>query len=239
MIDHGTGTVALALPSAETERVAGEARGLTARASALQVTDAGSYGAAAELRRACRGVLGAIGAVYRPLAKTLHEAHGHILAQERAQMAPVEAADRQLAARMLAWQDAEERRAREERRRLEELAREEAEAARREAETQALEDAAALERGGCHEAAAEVLEDAASQPPAEAPCIVVMSSVPKVIGISQRETWRFEVTDAAVIPREYLIPDEKRIGGVVRAMKGATRIPGVRVWPERSHAVRA
>lgn len=57
-------------------------------------------------------------------------------------------------------------------------------------------------------------------------------------GISKRTIWRFEITDLAALPREYLIPDEKRIGAVVRAMKGDAQIAGVRVYPETIVAVR-
>jgi uncharacterized protein with gpF-like domain len=44
------------------------------------------------------------------------------------------------------------------------------------------------------------------------------------------DRWVFEVTDPKAVPREYLMPDEKKIGGVVAAMKDETNIPGVRAW---------
>lgn len=53
-------------------------------------------------------------------------------------------------------------------------------------------------------------------------------------GASVIETWRWEVVDANAIPREYLIPDEKKINAVVRAAKENTNIPGVRTWVEKS-----
>lgn len=51
-------------------------------------------------------------------------------------------------------------------------------------------------------------------------------------GVSIRNHWVFEVEDASKIPRAYLKPDEKKIGEVVRQLKGDTSIPGVRVWNE-------
>ena len=36
----------------------------------------------------------------------------------------------------------------------------------------------------------------------------------------------------AALPREYLIPDRSAIGAAVRQLKGATQIPGVRVWQD-------
>ena len=56
-----------------------------------------------------------------------------------------------------------------------------------------------------------------------------VATAPKVKGISTRKKWSFEIVDVDKIPREYLVPNEVAIGGVVRALKGATNIPGVRV----------
>jgi hypothetical protein len=57
--------------------------------------------------------------------------------------------------------------------------------------------------------------------------------------VSTREVWKFEITDAAQIPREYLVVDEARIRKVVQALKGDAKIPGVRVYPERQIAAGA
>lgn len=53
---------------------------------------------------------------------------------------------------------------------------------------------------------------------------------PVVAGITRREEWDFEITDANAIPREYLVPDMARIRGVVKSLKGDTNIPGVRAY---------
>lgn len=48
-------------------------------------------------------------------------------------------------------------------------------------------------------------------------------------GVSgQAEYWVYEIVDASQIPREYMIPNETKIAGVVRALKGDTNIPGVK-----------
>jgi colicin import membrane protein len=64
-------------------------------------------------------------------------------------------------------------------------------------------------------------------------------STPKVRGVSKREVWKFEITDPALVPREYLVIDESKIRGVVQALKGATTIPGVRAYPDSQIAARA
>jgi len=69
------------------------------------------------------------------------------------------------------------------------------------------------------------------------PSTVVLPTVPTFAGISTRELWDFEIVDPAQLPREYLMPDEKAIRGVVKAMKGKTAIPGVRVFNRGSVAV--
>ncbi len=75
----------------------------------------------------------------------------------------------------------------------------------------------------------------------EAPVVVAPIIVPRIetpAGISYRESWKFEIINPDAVPREYLTIDDKKIGGVVRALKNETRIPGVRVWVEKTIAGR-
>ncbi len=65
------------------------------------------------------------------------------------------------------------------------------------------------------------------------------SSKPKVEGVAVSENWQYEIVDEGAIPREYLIPDEKKIRSAVKAMKGMTKIPGVRVYDAGTVRVRA
>lgn len=59
----------------------------------------------------------------------------------------------------------------------------------------------------------------------------------KVPGLSVRELWDGEVVDAAVIPREFLIPDVKALKAMTRARKGDPSIPGWRAFPTSSVAI--
>lgn len=54
--------------------------------------------------------------------------------------------------------------------------------------------------------------------------------------VSARERWTFEVVDAAKVPREYLMVDEKKIRALVNA--GVRSIEGVNIYPERGVTVR-
>lgn len=46
--------------------------------------------------------------------------------------------------------------------------------------------------------------------------------------------WKYEIVDPALIPRHYMKIDEVAIGKAVRASKGSTVIPGVRIFPEET-----
>lgn len=111
---------------------------------------------------------------------------------------------------------------------------------RRQAEEQARRDrefqqqrAARLAEQGRREEAQQANEQAAL---VQAP--VVQAATPQVSGIAMREVWRFEVTDPALLPREFLIVDERKLRAHVELHKGATSIPGVRVFSEKQIASR-
>lgn len=78
------------------------------------------------------------------------------------------------------------------------------------------------------------LEDAAA---VVAP-IVQMAAPEKQKGESTRDVWTYEVLDVNMIPREYLQPNEKALAGVARATKGSITIPGIRIFAEKTLAVK-
>lgn len=48
--------------------------------------------------------------------------------------------------------------------------------------------------------------------------------------VVSRKFWKFEIVDVDKVPREYMTPDLKAIGVVVRAKKDKAGIPGVRAF---------
>lgn len=118
---------------------------------------------------------------------------------------------------LLTYQQDEERKRREIEARAQEEARKQAEKLQRQAE-------AAAAKGKAEKA--EALQAAAAS--------VIVPIIPpttqKLVGISNRETWHFEITDFSKLPREWTMPDDKKLGSYVRAMKSETDIPGVRVF---------
>lgn len=91
------------------------------------------------------------------------------------------------------------------------------------AEDEALE--AALAAGDPQEA------DAILSAPVIVPSVVLPRTTPKT---KSAEHWKFRIINAAAIPVQFKIPDEVTLGRVVRAMKGATNIPGIEVYKVRA-----
>lgn len=116
--------------------------------------------------------------------------------------------------------------AEEERKRQEEENRLRLEALKQEEERR-LAEAAQLEAEGLKEEAEAVLDT-----PAPISMPTVERTTPKADMRLYRKTWKFRITNEMAIPREYLKPDEIKIGGVVRALKGKCNIPGIQVYEE-------
>lgn len=52
-------------------------------------------------------------------------------------------------------------------------------------------------------------------------------------GVSSRTDWEFEIINEDLIPREWLIPDLKAIGGAVSSTAGKISIPGIKCKPKQ------
>lgn len=63
--------------------------------------------------------------------------------------------------------------------------------------------------------------------------VIVPDNAPKADGTAIRENWTFRIVNEMEIPREYLIPDLKKIGAVAKALKNMAKIPGVEVYAEK------
>jgi hypothetical protein len=78
------------------------------------------------------------------------------------------------------------------------------------------------------------IDNSGSVPAIEVPFIPESPEKLKVSGVMNRTNWKFEIQDASRIPREFMKPDEVKIGQHVRKEKNKAYIPGVRVFPEKS-----
>lgn len=98
-----------------------------------------------------------------------------------------------------------------------------------EAKAELQEQADAFEEAGQGDAA-EILREQADhvQVPTKTEQLA-----PKVKGTRSRTNWEYEITDKDAIPATFMIIDEKAIAAIVRHQKGATNIPGVRVFSRK------
>ena len=239
--------------STEVTALESQATTLSQTVEALQVVDADTFAEAGELAKTMVVYIRRVGEVMDPIVEAAHRTHKVAVAQRDSLLKPAMTAKRILGDRMATWEQAQARlrkaaelAAQRERERLEREAREQAEAEQRrlqaEAETQRLEEAAALEARGDRDGAERLIA-------APVPAVVVVpelvfaprppvAAAPKVEGVSFRDEWTYEVVAPFQVPREYLEINHKALGAVVRGLKGATNIPGIRVYARRVSAVR-
>ncbi len=52
-------------------------------------------------------------------------------------------------------------------------------------------------------------------------------------GVIFVDVWKWELEDISKVPAEYLMVDTKKINGVVRSMKGDTKIPGIKIIKDK------
>ena len=200
-------------------------------AGAIVITTPEQRVAIGERRNLANAFIKSVREYFKPMKKAADDAHALLCQREKQALSPAEAEVADCTQAMRAWDAEQERLAAEERRRREEQARKDEEA-RRLAEAVALEQ----EAHATGDAALLAEADAVISEPITTPVVILPPAVPKVVGEVRRESWKFSVVDATKIPREYLVPDLVKIGGVVRAMKGATNIPGVRAYSDKSYA---
>ena len=213
---------------------------LLARAEALVVDSLESE----QVAWACVNAIGefkkGIEADFAAAKQGTHRAWKAVVAQEKGHLEALARPDEIVRGKLSTW-EAEKRRIQAE---IERKAREEAEKAtaelrrlaqeqaQKDAEERRLQEAVAAEAAGDTAQAEELLGTPVEAEPVEVPTVFVpVMSAPKVEGAGAMvEVWKFEITDARAVPREYLSINESAIGKVVQALKGAANIPGVRVY---------
>lgn len=203
------------------------------RARATTVTDGVTYTLAAELLRGIKALRQKIAETFDPHVKRAFEAHRALCKEKQDAEAPLTEAEGILKRALVAYDTEQDRIRRQEEQRLREEAR-------RQEEQRRLDEAAALELQAAETDDALLRQEAEElfAAPVEAPTVVVAKSTPKVAGISYREIWKYRVVDARKVPDEYKKVDDIKIGGVVRALKGGTKIPGIEVYAEKIAAAR-
>jgi hypothetical protein len=176
----------------------------------------------------------AIKEAFAPAKESAHRTHKNICELENRALNPILEAKKYLSRQIGSFDADQERLRREEEARLQRLADEQAAAeAKRIADEQAIADAIQLEAEGDKAGAEAVLNNPMPVPVISTP-VILERQTPKPL-----ERWTFRITDDSLIPREYLVPDEKAIAKIVSAMKGKTNIPGIQAYPDNGTRFKA
>jgi len=190
------------------------------QARALVIRDPETAQKASDLKDSIRQIRKKIADTFNPIIEKAHQAHKEALAKKKEAEAPLLEAEAILDRGLVEYKREQDRKAEEERKRI-------LEEARRQAEEAQLAAAVEVEKAGMKEEAELII----TQP------VIPMVSVPKteapkIQGVGFRSNWKFRIVNESLIPNEYKTIDMVKIGGVVRALKGATNIPGVEVYEE-------
>lgn len=166
------------------------------------------------------------------IAKMLEDArkglkNGPMLVYEKAEEAKLRAEEERIAAELKKKADAEAAAAAEIKRKEAEAARKEAERAKKRGD----EEAAAAARQRQEEAKAEQERIKTEAAQAVVPVVVLEKTTPTV---SRRMIRKFRMKNPAEVKRDYLMPDEKKIGAIVRALGKAAEqtVGGIEVYEE-------
>lgn len=228
------GSSALVLDTAE--RTLGSEVSLVERnATGVLIHDDESYAKAAEITKTIKQMQKKVKDYWEPLRVSAKKTYDDVLSKKKRMMDPLEQAEKILKKKMGTYTAAKER----ERQKREEAARKAAQA-----ETdRKLAEAAEAERNGdligaeMAMAEAEIMDDAAVS-------ISVASKAPKVDGVSTTKNWEIKSIDLSKVPVEFagvlLRPvDEKAALKLIRASKGAIKIPGIEYEETYSVSIRA
>lgn len=213
--------------TSETQAVVDRSESLALQLQTYKVTCQDEYNTAGEHLKSVKNATKQLDDLRMSMTKPLDESKKRIMDFFRKPQDILTVAEGALKRSMLAYQQEQERKRREEEARLQEKAR-------REAERLAARAEKADANGNAEKAA--ILRQEAQEKEMAAP--VVESRVEKVAGVSTKKVWKFEIINEDLIPREYMTPDEARIGKVVRATTGTMQIPGVRIYSEDTLAAR-
>ena len=127
---------------------------------------------------------------------------------------------------MVAWQAEVARIARIAQDKIDAEARAKAEAEKAELEAQAVK----LVQSGQIDQAADLV---AASEQIEANPVQLTVVQPVIQGVSTRTIWKFRIVDESKIPREYLSPNEVKLGAFARSTKGLVAVEGIEFYSQQ------
>lgn len=198
--------VALVIP-AEAQRGRVEVGALIEMAKVLDISSDAEAEKANEYRRQALALEKQIERAFDPICDAAHKAWKKATMTRAEFLEPVATAKRLITDKLAKWTNAQRAEA-------ERVAREETVRRQAEAEAAKLREVEALKEAGEAEQAAVV----ESEPVAIAPVEAAAPAV-KLAGFSTREDWDFRVLDKSKLQMQFLVPDERAIRAIVKAMK--------------------
>jgi len=214
----------------ETEEVGSKALSVYDQSLAVKIIDKESYLKAGELWKTIKEMIKEVEDTFNPIVDAAFKAHRKSTEQRAKYLDPLKSAYKGVKGLMDVWDRQQEEIRLAEQKRLEEIARKEEEERRLQEAIEAEEEAKA--NGATAQEAAQEAEAIINEP-VYVPPVVLQKETPKVKGLSFRTVWKFRIVNANSIPRQYLIPDEKAIGAVIRSSQGRIRIAGIEPYEER------
>lgn len=196
---------------------------IVVQAQALVVTTEEEYAAAVEFGKTIKDAMKEVEDVISPVVKKAHEAHKSAKALETKLLAPFKTAIDTVKQTGAKYQAEKARIAQIEQARIDALAKKSEE----EEKQRLLDLAAEQEKEGNKEVAEALLEQAEEH---KQTATIIAPEKSKVAGSSVRKQWKFEIVNANLVPRQYLMVNETLIGQTVRNQKDTISIPGVRIY---------
>jgi hypothetical protein len=188
----------------------------------IKIANQTDYTTAGEYLKSIKNAAAELDDLRKSMTRPLDESKKRIMDFFRKPMDILEKAEAAIKRSMLTYQDEQERLRKEEEARLAELQRKEAEKLLKKAEK-------AEEKGNADKA--DELRESAQQLSSVTP--VVAPAVEGVAGVNTKTVWKFKIVDVNLIPREYMLPNDKMLGDVARATKGTLKVAGVEFYPEK------
>jgi len=216
----------------EAEKLVAETEVMATSYENYVVSSQENYADAGEVLKAIKTKAKSLDELRKSLTKPLDESKKRIMEFFKSPLDSLEQAEKTIKSAMISWHQEQERIRLAEERRLAELQRKEAEELQKKVEAE-LAKAASLKTDKAKEAAQARAEEAQAKIEMVNSYVpTVESKVEAVAGISKRTVWKFRVVNVNLVPREYMIPDEKFIGKMVEASKGTKPIAGIEIYSE-------
>lgn len=198
---------------------------ILALSNTIRIADTDEFEKAVTFVQEIKVLMDEIDATFDPIIKIQNQAHKRTIEAKRKYANPLQRAESIVKDKMKEYHLSRER----QRKAKEAALREEA---KNEEKNRRFQHALTASRDGNHQEANAILSSPVITP------LIRVESETNHDAVSFRDVWKFEIVDPALIPEQYKTIDEKKIRGIVKALKDKTDIPGVRVFCDKTVATR-